>query len=230
MYHFTVVKNGPLSDRQYIMYHSDHWLNLRQLWTNWPDREMRGLFKWYYLVQFAFWVQQIVVVHIEKRRKDHWQMFTHHVITCILMFTSYGYHQSKVGNTILCLMDAVDILFAVSRRPAMFTLSGYAEWNLHSLPNYSNTLNSKPLATSHSASSCSSGSQRGTSCICSFAGQSTRISRRKLRMDAIVAPTPTLKAPAMCPMTSITSSNLSTIRKALSAGTTASSGLSLQRC
>ncbi|KAI4232046.1 MAG: hypothetical protein LQ349_005233 [Xanthoria aureola] len=99
----------------YIMYHSDHWLNLRQLWTNWPDREMRGLFKWYYLVQFAFWVQQIVVVHIEKRRKDHWQMFTHHVITCILMFTSYGYHQSKVGNTILCLMDAVDILFALAK-------------------------------------------------------------------------------------------------------------------
>ncbi|KAL8834296.1 MAG: hypothetical protein Q9176_007574 [Flavoplaca citrina] len=99
----------------YIMCHSDHWLNLRQLWTNWPDREMRGLFKWYYLVQFAFWVQQIVVVHIEKRRKDHWQMFTHHVITCILLFTSYGYHQSKVGNTILCLMDAVDILFALAK-------------------------------------------------------------------------------------------------------------------
>ncbi|KAI4235716.1 MAG: hypothetical protein L6R40_006405 [Gallowayella cf. fulva] len=99
----------------YIMYHSEHWLNLRQLWTNWPDREMGGLFKWYYLVQFAFWVQQIVVVHIEERRKDHWQMFAHHVITCILMFTSYGYHQTKVGNTILCLMDAVDIVFALAK-------------------------------------------------------------------------------------------------------------------
>ncbi|KAL8774439.1 MAG: hypothetical protein Q9209_000812 [Squamulea sp. 1 TL-2023] len=99
----------------YIMYNSEHWLDLRHLWTNWPDREMGGLFKWYYLVQFAFWVQQIVVVHIEKRRKDHWQMFTHHIITCILMFTSYGYHQSKVGNTILCLMDAVDILFALAK-------------------------------------------------------------------------------------------------------------------
>ncbi|KAL8821073.1 MAG: hypothetical protein Q9223_000835 [Gallowayella weberi] len=99
----------------YIMYKSEHWLNLRQLWTNWPDREMGGLFKWYYLVQFAFWVQQIIVVHIEERRKDHWQMFTHHIITCILMFTSYGYHQTKVGNTILCLMDAVDILFALAK-------------------------------------------------------------------------------------------------------------------
>lgn len=84
------------------------------MWAGWPDRELSGLFKWYYLVQFAFWVQQILVVNIEKRRKDHIQMFTHHIITCALMFTSYGYHQTKVGNLILCLMDVVDLLFAVS--------------------------------------------------------------------------------------------------------------------
>lgn len=96
------------------MYHSNYWLDLRQLWAGWPDRELSGLFKWYYLVQFAFWVQQILVVNIEKRRKDHVQMFTHHIITCALMFTSYGYHQAKVGNLILCLMDVVDLFFAVS--------------------------------------------------------------------------------------------------------------------
>lgn len=96
------------------MYHSDYWLDLRQLWVGWPDRELNGLFKWYYLVQFAFWVQQILVVNIEKRRKDHVQMFTHHIITCALMFTSYGYHQAKVGNLILCLMDVVDLFLAVS--------------------------------------------------------------------------------------------------------------------
>ncbi|KAI4170542.1 MAG: hypothetical protein LQ343_004919 [Gyalolechia ehrenbergii] len=99
----------------YIMYSSKYWLDTRQLWANWPDREMDGLFKWYYLVQFAFWIQQIIVVNIEERRKDHWQMFTHHIITCILMFTSYGYHQTKVGNTILCLMDVVDILLPLAK-------------------------------------------------------------------------------------------------------------------
>ena len=96
------------------MYHSDYWMDLRQLWAGWPDRELNGLFKWYYLVQFAFWVQQILVVNIEKRRKDHLQMCTHHLITCALMFTSYGYHQTKVGNLILCLMDVVDLFLAVS--------------------------------------------------------------------------------------------------------------------
>jgi acyl-CoA-dependent ceramide synthase len=97
------------------MYNSSYWLSLRALWQSWPTREMSGLAKWYYLVQFAFWLQQIVVVNIEKRRKDHVQMFTHHIITCALIFTSYGYHQTKVGNLILCLMDAVDIIFPFAK-------------------------------------------------------------------------------------------------------------------
>ena len=99
----------------YIMYKSDYWMNLRALWRDWPVREMEGLAKWYYLVQFAFWLQQIVVVNIEERRKDHWQMFSHHLITCALIFTSYGYHQTKVGTVILCIMDIVDLFFPLAK-------------------------------------------------------------------------------------------------------------------
>jgi len=95
------------------MYNSDFWLNLDKLWVNWPDRELDGLFKWYYLVQFAFWLQQIVVVNIEARRKDHWQMMSHHIVTCLLMFESYAYHMTKAGLVVLCLMDFVDIIFPV---------------------------------------------------------------------------------------------------------------------
>jgi len=106
---------GFWSTGLYIMYHSEYWLNLRALWRNWPIREMDGLSKWYYLVQFAFWLQQIVVVNIEERRKDYWQMFSHHIITCSLIFTSYGYHQSRVGNLILCLMDLGDIFLPLAK-------------------------------------------------------------------------------------------------------------------
>ena len=105
------------------MYNSSYWMSLRALWQDWPTREMSGLAKWYYLVQFAFWLQQIVVVNIEKRRKDHVQMFTHHIITCTLIFLSYGYHQSKVGNLILCLMDVVDLLFPLAK------ILKYVKWD-----------------------------------------------------------------------------------------------------
>jgi very-long-chain ceramide synthase len=59
-------------------------------------------------------MQQLFVVNVEEKRSDHWQMFTHHVFTCALLFTSYGFYQTKVGNIILCLMDVCDILLPVS--------------------------------------------------------------------------------------------------------------------
>ena len=97
------------------MYHSNYWLNLRGLWVGWPVREIPQLEKWYYLVQYAFWIQQILVVNIEERRKDYHQMLTHHVITCALIFASYGYHMTRVGTAILCVMDVVDILLPLAK-------------------------------------------------------------------------------------------------------------------
>ena len=100
---------------QYIWYNSTYWLQLRALWFNYPTREIDGWSKYYYLVEFAFWLQQLMVVNIEERRKDHLQMFTHHMITCSLILTSYCYHQSKVGNVILCLMDVVDLFLPLAK-------------------------------------------------------------------------------------------------------------------
>ncbi len=92
-------------------------MNLRELWTDWPNREVTGLVKAYFLGQWAFWLQQVLVIHIEERRKDHWQMLTHHFITITLMTASYYYHHTRVGILILVLMDIVDIFLPVSPRP-----------------------------------------------------------------------------------------------------------------
>ncbi|KAH6718484.1 TLC domain-containing protein [Leptodontidium sp. MPI-SDFR-AT-0119] len=99
----------------YIISNSDYMWNFKELWTNWPNREMDGLRKWYTLVQYAFWLQQILVIHLEERRKDHWQMLAHHIVTTALIFTSYGYHQTKVANLILCTMDSVDLVFPLAK-------------------------------------------------------------------------------------------------------------------
>lgn len=96
------------------MYHSPYWFNLENMWSDFPVRAMSPSLKWYYLVQASFWIQQLIVIHIEERRKDHWQMLTHHVFTNALLIFSYGVYQTKVGNVILCIMDLVDIALAVS--------------------------------------------------------------------------------------------------------------------
>ncbi|KAL1859514.1 hypothetical protein VTK73DRAFT_7589 [Phialemonium thermophilum] len=96
----------------YIYYRSSYFLDLKSLWANWPNRELSGTMKFYMLVQLSFWMQQVIVINIEERRKDHWQMFTHHLITINLIYASYRYHHTSVGNLILVLMDVVDIFLA----------------------------------------------------------------------------------------------------------------------
>lgn len=65
-------------------------------------------------MQWAFWLQQIIVINIEDRRKDHWQMLAHHLVTILLIHTSYSLHLTRVANLVLVLMDIVDIFFPVS--------------------------------------------------------------------------------------------------------------------
>lgn len=76
--------------------------------------------KFYILTQWSFWLQQIIVIHIEERRKDHWQMLSHHFITSALISSCYYYHQTRVGNLILVLMDVVDIFLPVRPPLASF--------------------------------------------------------------------------------------------------------------
>jgi acyl-CoA-dependent ceramide synthase len=149
-----------LTERQYIMYHSEFWLDLHGIWEGWPFREADGLFKWYYLVQWGFWVQQILVVNIEEKRKDYAQMFTHHIFTTALMCLSYGYFHMRVGIVILTIMDFVDIILPVS---SLNSLNEQARTDTYRPPNFSSTWATPTPVTTHSVSSSSPGSSPATS-------------------------------------------------------------------
>ncbi|KAG4304527.1 hypothetical protein PORY_001920 [Pneumocystis oryctolagi] len=99
----------------YIVYNSTYWFNYKQLWIEYPQVELKKYFKWYYLAQFSFWIHQIFVLNVETRRKDYYEMFFHHIITCILVFMSYIYHFTQVGNVIMCIMDLSDIFLALAK-------------------------------------------------------------------------------------------------------------------
>jgi very-long-chain ceramide synthase len=80
--------------------------------------------KGYILAQWAFWLQQIMVINIEERRKDHWQMLSHHFITSALISACYSYHHTRVGTLILVLMDVGDLQLGVSPFPPASRLNG----------------------------------------------------------------------------------------------------------
>lgn len=94
---------------------SPYYNNLDQVYINWPNHYMSWEFKTYYLVSMGFWLQQIFVLNVEKPRKDHYQMFSHHIITCLLIIGSYYYYYFRIGHLILMIMDSVDIFLAAAK-------------------------------------------------------------------------------------------------------------------
>ena len=96
----------------YLYLDAPYFNDLDQIYINWPNFYMQGNFKSYYLISMAFWIQQIFVLHVEKPRKDHYQMFSHHIITCLLIIGSYYYYFFRIGHLILMIMDSVDIFLA----------------------------------------------------------------------------------------------------------------------
>lgn len=141
---------------QYLLVTSSYWLNFEELWSTWPSRQISGELKWYYLVQLSFWLQQLLAINLEKRRKDFAQMFTHHVVTSLLMYVAYAYRWTKIGNVILVIMDVVDFLLPVRKRcaksPSQCVLTRELTQDV-SWPNYSNTPDSRLHVTQCSSSS-----------------------------------------------------------------------------
>lgn len=95
------------------------------MWTNWPQREIDGLTKAYVLAQLAYWTQQLLVVHLEARRPDYWQMLAHHFATIALIYSAHAYHHTRVSNLIFVLMDIIELIFPVRPSRPVLSPTGY---------------------------------------------------------------------------------------------------------
>lgn len=108
--------SGPLG--LYVMKHTPGlwYFATRGMYEGFPHRTHTALFKFYYLFQAAFWVQQgvVMVLGLEKRRKDFALFLTHHVITVALISLSYRFHFTYMGVAIYVTHDISDGLLAVS--------------------------------------------------------------------------------------------------------------------
>lgn len=61
---------------------------------------MTPLIKRYYLMQLAYWVQQLLVLalRLEKPRKDFVELVIHHIVTIWLVGWSYITNMTWIGN------------------------------------------------------------------------------------------------------------------------------------
>ena len=101
-----------------IMYHTPLWyFNTTAFYENYPHKTHEALFKLFYLLQASFWAQQSVVLmlQLEKPRKDFKELVFHHVVTMALIFLSYRFHFTWMGLAIYITMDVSDFFLATSK-------------------------------------------------------------------------------------------------------------------
>ncbi|KAI8868872.1 LAG1-domain-containing protein, partial [Ramicandelaber brevisporus] len=107
-----------------IAYNSEFWMDIKHLFIGYPHIQHTHQLKLYYLTCMSFWMQQFFVIHVEERRKDHWQMLLHHVVTTGLLLASYYTNFVRMGIAIQVMFDAADILLALAK---LFRYAGFSK-------------------------------------------------------------------------------------------------------
>ncbi|EIW67325.1 hypothetical protein M231_02532 [Tremella mesenterica] len=102
----------------YVMHGlSTWWYRTEHFWLEYPHREMTLELKLYYLMQAAYWLQQsmIMVLKVEKPRKDYYELIAHHIVTLWLIGWSYIENLTYIGVSIFVTMDVSDTFIGFSK-------------------------------------------------------------------------------------------------------------------
>ncbi|PCH41067.1 longevity assurance proteins LAG1/LAC1 [Wolfiporia cocos MD-104 SS10] len=101
------------------------WYRTEYFWIDYPHWEMTPELKRYYLVQAAYWCQQLIVLllNLEKPRKDYYELVAHHFVTLWLVGWSYLINLTLIGNAVYVSMDVPDTFLAFSK------ILNYIQWS-----------------------------------------------------------------------------------------------------
>ncbi|KZT12481.1 longevity assurance proteins LAG1/LAC1 [Laetiporus sulphureus 93-53] len=93
------------------------WYRTEYFWIDYPHWEMTPELKRYYLMQAAYWCQQLIVLllNLEKPRKDYYELVAHHFVTLWLIGWSYLINLTLIGNAVYVSMDIPDTFLAFSK-------------------------------------------------------------------------------------------------------------------
>nr|UWK20511.1 longevity assurance factor/sphinganine N acyl transferase subunit 1 [Trichoderma albolutescens] len=107
---------GPAG--MYVMSRTPVWyFNTRGMYEGFPHRSHEGVVKFYYLFQAAYWAQQaiVLVLGMEKRRKDFKELVGHHIVSLALIGLSYRFHFTYIGIAVYITHDISDFFLASSK-------------------------------------------------------------------------------------------------------------------
>ncbi|KAF3199882.1 hypothetical protein TWF191_004200, partial [Orbilia oligospora] len=88
--------------------------NTTPYWSTHPNIIHTGIFKAYYLLQWSYWLQQaiVLVLMLEKPRKDFKELVIHHIVTVALITLSWRFHFTYIGLSVFITHDVSDFFLA----------------------------------------------------------------------------------------------------------------------
>ena len=103
------------------------YFNTAAMYEDFPHKTHEGVFKTYYLLQASYWAQQMIVLllMLEKPRKDFKELVAHHCITLSLIWLSYRFHFTYMGLAVYITHDISDFFLAVSYLQSSHSSSTY---------------------------------------------------------------------------------------------------------
>ncbi|OAA58036.1 ceramide synthase membrane component [Niveomyces insectorum RCEF 264] len=102
----------------YVMSRTPVWFfNTRGMYEDFPHKTHDAAFKFYYLFQAAYWAQQaiVLVLGMEKPRKDFKELIGHHIVSLSLIVLSYRFHFTYIGLAVYITHDISDFFLATSK-------------------------------------------------------------------------------------------------------------------
>nr|GAT57344.1 longevity assurance proteins LAG1/LAC1 [Mycena chlorophos] len=93
------------------------WYKTKGFWLEYPHWDMPAQLKAYYLVQAAYWIHQVLVLVLamERPRKDYNEFMLHHCVTIWLIFWSYLMNLTFIGHAVYLSMDFPEVVFSFSK-------------------------------------------------------------------------------------------------------------------
>ncbi|KYK61428.1 putative longevity-assurance protein LAG1 [Drechmeria coniospora] len=107
---------GPAG--MYVMSRTPVWyFNTHGMYADFPHRTHEASIKFYYLFQAAYWAQQaiVLVLGMEKPRKDFKELVGHHIVSLFLIGLSYSFHFTYIGIAVYTTHDISDFFLATSK-------------------------------------------------------------------------------------------------------------------
>ncbi|OHF02080.1 TLC domain-containing protein [Colletotrichum orchidophilum] len=116
---YTAVYFGILGPfGLYVMSRTPVWyFNTTGMYETFPHKTHEAVVKFYYLLEGAYWAQQalVMLLGLEKPRKDYYELVAHHCVTLALIGLSYRFHFTYMGIAVYLTHDISDFCMALSK-------------------------------------------------------------------------------------------------------------------